>query len=104
MSKIERVEIPMDIVTTPKYKLVREQDGLTHRASTIKWIEWKENGLYSDSFPDPAIGRSLIADPIKITYSWLTTPVTEILEQREDYIKFKTENSVYELFIENLPS
>jgi hypothetical protein len=25
--------------------------------------------------------------------------VTEIVEQREDYIKFKTENSNYELFI-----
>jgi hypothetical protein len=27
------------------------------------------------------------------------TPVTEIVEQREDYIKFNTENSVYELFV-----
>jgi hypothetical protein len=103
MSKIEQVEIPMDVVT-PKYKLVRERDGLTRRGSTIKWIEWKESGEYSDSFPNPAIGRSLITDPFMITYSWLTTPVTEIIEQREDYIKFKTENSVYELYIENLPS
>jgi hypothetical protein len=27
-----------------------------------------------------------------------STPVTEIVEQKEDYIKFATENSVYELF------
>jgi hypothetical protein len=103
MSKIEQIEIPMDVVT-PKYKLVRERDGLTHRASTIRWIEWKESGLYSDSFPDPAISRSLVLDPYIISWRWFTTPVTEIIEQREDYIKFKTENSVYELYIENLPS
>ena len=27
----------------------------------------------------------------------MTTDVTEIVEQREDYIKFKTQNSNYEL-------
>lgn len=27
---------------------------------------------------------------------WTTTPVTEILEEREDYVKFKTGNSIYE--------
>lgn len=27
---------------------------------------------------------------------WTTTPVIEILEEREDYVKFKTSNSVYE--------
>jgi hypothetical protein len=30
---------------------------------------------------------------------WLTTKVTEILEEREDYVKFKTGNSTYELFL-----
>jgi hypothetical protein len=27
---------------------------------------------------------------------WQCTPITEILEEREDYMKFKTRNSVYE--------
>ncbi len=27
---------------------------------------------------------------------WTTTPVTEILEDTEDYVKFKTGNSIYE--------
>ena len=31
-------------------------------------------------------------------FTWQTTLVTEIIEQREDYIKFKTGNSNYELF------
>lgn len=27
---------------------------------------------------------------------WTTTPVTEILEETEDYVRFKTQNSEYE--------
>jgi len=33
-----------------------------------------------------------------LVFTWQTTVVTEIIEQRDNYIKFKTENSVYELF------
>ena len=29
---------------------------------------------------------------------WLTTPVTEILEETEDYVRFKTKNSEYEWY------
>ena len=32
------------------------------------------------------------------SFTWLTTPIIEIIQQKDDYIKFKTENSVYELF------
>jgi len=35
--------------------------------------------------------------PFNQFFTWQTTIVTEITEQREDCIKFKTENSVYEL-------
>ena len=33
----------------------------------------------------------------EVLFTWQTTNVTEIVEQREDYIKFKTQNSNYEL-------
>jgi len=36
--------------------------------------------------------------PFNDFYTWQTTVITEIVEQKEDYIKFKTNNSVYELF------
>jgi hypothetical protein len=36
--------------------------------------------------------------PFNQFFAWQTTVVTEIVEQKEDYIKFKTENSNYELF------
>jgi len=32
-----------------------------------------------------------------MSYTWLTTAVTEILDQRENYVKFRTGNSLYEL-------
>ena len=82
-----------------KYKLVRERDGLTKTSKDIKWLEFNEKGRYRGEFEDIAVGRSLIMSPFGPSFTWQTTLVTEIVEQREDYIKFKTENSNYELFI-----
>ena len=82
-----------------KYKLVRERDGLTKQSKEIKWLEFDKDGKYKADFPEVAVGRSLIMSPFNDFFTWQTTPVTEIVEQREDYIKFKTENSNYELFI-----
>jgi hypothetical protein len=48
-------------------------------------------------FDEPATGRSLIMSPFNGSFTWQTTTVTEIIEQREDYLKFKTGNSNYEL-------
>lgn len=81
-----------------KYKLVRERDGLTHHAREIGWIEFNEDSTFKEKHDEPATGRSLMLDPHRFSFTWLTTSVTEILEQREDYIKFKTRNSNYELF------
>jgi hypothetical protein len=82
----------------PKYKLVRERDGLVKQSQDIKWIEFDENGKYKATFKEIAVDRSLIMSPFNQFFTWQTTLVTEIIEQREDYIKFNTENSVYELF------
>ena len=84
--------------THMEYKLVREHDGLTHHAHEIGWIEWNENGTFKEKYDEPTIGRSLILDPHRMSFTWLTTSVTEIIEQQDNYIKFNTRNSVYELF------
>lgn len=84
-----------------KYKLVRERDSLTNYGQEIGWIEWGDDSRFKEKHDEPAIGRSLILDSHRISYTWLTTSVTEIVEQRDDYIKFNTHNSVYELFISN---
>ena len=82
-----------------KYKLVRERDNLTKTSVGVKWLEFGEDGRYKADHPEVAVGRSLLMSPFGPSFTWQTTPVTEIVEQREDYIKFKTENSNYELFI-----
>jgi len=36
--------------------------------------------------------------PFNPYFTWQTTSITEIYEQKENYLKFKTGNSVYELY------
>ena len=83
----------------PKYKLVRGRDQLTKTSVGVKWLEFNEDGRYKADFEDIAVGRSLLMSPFGPSFTWQTTLVTEIVEQREDYIKFNTENSSYELFV-----
>jgi hypothetical protein len=80
------------------WKLVREHDNLTKKSRAIIWIEWNEDGTFKEQFEDVALNRSLIMSPFNQSFTWQTTDVTEIVEQRDDYIKFKTKNSNYELF------
>lgn len=95
--KIDRPVFHMDVVES-KFKLVREGDGLTHHSVDIQWIEWNEDGTLKAHHDTPAIGLSLLMSPFDESYTWLTTPITEIVEEREGYIKFNTQNSVYELW------
>ena len=81
-----------------KYKLVRERDNLNKTSRDVKWLEFDEDGRYKADFEEVAVGRSLLMSPFGPSFTWQTTLVTEIVEQREDYIQFKTENSNYELF------
>ena len=85
-------------VVSPNYKLVRGRDDLTKTSRAVKWLEFDENGKYKADHEDIAVGRSLLMSPFGPSFTWQTTLVTEIVEQREDYIKFNTENSSYELF------
>lgn len=79
------------------WKLVRERDGLTKQSKEVMWLEWNGDGRFKAKHTDPAIGRSLIMSPFNNSFTWQTTVITEIVEEREGYLKFKTENSVYEL-------
>jgi hypothetical protein len=80
------------------WKLVREDDRLTKRSADIMWIEWDENGRFKERHDEIALGRSLIMSPFSEFFTWQTTPVTDIIACTDDYIKFITRNSVYELF------
>ena len=95
------ISLTYEDIAPRKYKLIRESDGLTNAGDRILWIDWETDGTFHSSHKEPKLGRSLIVDPHHMSYTWMTTVVTEIIEQREDYIKFRTSNSVYELFIKN---
>ena len=80
------------------WKLVREQDSLVKQSEEITWLEWNEKGRFKAMHDTIAIGRALLMSPYSPNYTWQTTDVTEIVEQKEDYVKFKTKNSTYELY------
>jgi len=80
-----------------KYTLKRIDDGLVKEANKVIYIEWNDNSTFKSKHDEPAIGRSLMLDSNNFNYTWLTTPIVEILEEKDKYIKFRTENSTYEL-------
>ena len=82
-----------------KYKLVRTRDGLTKQSQDIIWIEFDESGRLKSKHKEVALGRSLLMSPFSAFFTWQCTETTEILEQREGYLKFNTRNSCYELFV-----
>ena len=108
MSKLNQIKLPLDLeefadylkqeMPKPNWKLVRERDGLTKQSEEVTWIEFGEDGFFKQRHQEPEIGRSLLMSPFNQFFTWQTTVITEITEQRENYIKFKTENSNYELF------
>ena len=80
------------------WRLVREGDGLNNKSKAIMWLEWNQDGTFNSKHDEPAIGRSLIMSPFNHFFTWQTTIITELIEVKDDYIKFKTEYSTYELF------
>jgi hypothetical protein len=80
------------------WKLIRESDGLTKQSKEVMWLEFNNEGRFKSKHNKPSINRSLIMSPFGQFFTWQTTPITEILDEQSDYIKFKTENSNYELW------
>ena len=97
MSKLNQIKIPVDIQFN-NWKLVRERDGLTKQSAEVMWVEFNEEGKFKSKHDEPAVDRSLIMSPFNQFFTWQTTPITEVLEKQENFLKFKTKNSVYELW------
>ena len=99
LDNILRVAVEQGVIENEfNWKLVRERDGLTKQSKDINWLEFNEDGTFKEQFKEASMGRSLMMSPFNRSFTWQTTTVTEIVEQRDDYIKFKTQNSNYELF------
>jgi hypothetical protein len=81
-----------------KYLLIRH-DGMIIQGDTAIWVEYNQDGTFSDRFDEINEGRNLIIDFAGGNFKWQTTQVKQIIESEPHYIKFKTKNSNYELFI-----
>jgi hypothetical protein len=79
------------------WKLVRERDGLTKQSEQVMWIEFNNDGRFKEKYDEIGLNRSLIMSPFNDFFTWQTTTVNEILEQTDEYVKFKTNNSIYTL-------
>lgn len=113
MSKIKQTKIPMTLTEDGilkiavdqgvienefNWKMIREHDGLTNQSKEVRWLEWNEEGRFKSRHDKPSVGLSLLMSPFNQFFTWQTTPITEIVEEKDDYIKFKTKNSNYELW------
>ncbi len=104
MNKLKQIKIPIDwqdeiLNKIPmNWKLVRERDGLTKQSEKVMWVEFNTDGRFKEKYDEIGLNRSLIMSPFNEFFTWQTTIVTEIMEQRDGYVKFKTSNSIYELF------
>jgi hypothetical protein len=86
--------------------LRRLRDGAGDTGALTESIAWNPDGSFKEvAGHRPMIGCSLRVGSLTArSYSgsdyWLTTPITEILEEIRtddtDYVRFKTENSEYE--------
>ena len=100
MSKIEQIKVPVTY-EEPKmnWRLQRVEDGLVKQSERVTWLEFDEQyGTLKERHDEPAVGRTLLMSPFNMYFTWQTTLITEILEQKEGYVKFKTRNSTYELW------
>ena len=97
---INATKIPVTILddrTPSNWMLIREHDGLTRQSEEVLWVEWNEDGSFKAKHGKPAVSRSLIMSPFNSFFTWQTTIITEILEEDGKNIKFRTENSIYDL-------
>ena len=75
---------------------VGDEDFEKH-SKDIRWVEF-EDGVGKALHEKPMVGYSLMMSPFGLSFTWMTTSLTEIIEERENYIHFKTENSEYKLY------
>ena len=83
-----------------------KSNGETHYGTQYKFVEWsrEETGSRAKQMHDEIkVGYSVIIDAHFLSFTWLTTPITEILNigmgKECTTYQFKTKNSEYTLHI-----
>jgi hypothetical protein len=83
-------------------RLRRVSDGAGDMGGLSQAIAWNEDRTFKGVVGNrPIVGCSMMVGAVTArTYRqqdyWLTTPVTKILEDKGDYVRFETGNSEYE--------
>jgi hypothetical protein len=78
--------------------LKKENNDLFIKISTkVLWVEFDEFGKGKKIHEKIGINRSLVMSPFN-NYTWMTTLVKQVIEEKPNYLKFKTENTIYELY------
>jgi hypothetical protein len=73
--------------------LLRLNDGLKKSSYELSFIKWGEDDRASDLLNKPTVGTSAILAPYNRNYTWLTSPIVEVISITE----FKTKNSHYKI-------
>lgn len=82
---------------------IGDNAGDSGAMSTIYWRDDNNLLQYEDN-ARPRVGvwikvGSLYARSYTAQDYWMTTPITEIVEDRDGYVRFKTRNSEYEWIV-----
>jgi len=79
-----------------KIWVLKRSDGLVKKSEKIKWVNWNNDGTFKNESEIITINSSLLMSPFNQFYTWLTTPIIEIISN-DGIIEFKTKNSNYTL-------
>ena len=94
--------ISLEYFAEPTIKLVKD-NGETHTGTDYRFVEWDKNNKFKTFHHEPEVNYSVMIDPQRANYTWLTTPITEIesdeVKNGVRCIAFKTKNSNYKLYI-----
>lgn len=75
------------------FKIIRSEDSKTFEVESYKFVVFDENGRGKEMIENPKAGTSLILPPFTPEYLWLTSPITEVIDEHT----FKTLNSTYKI-------
>ena len=96
--KIDRVQAELlGLIESEQRWILTKPDQSTFQklSADITWIEFNEDRTYKARHKKPAVGLSLLMSPFNQYFTWQTTPITHIKEEKENYWLFETENSTY---------
>jgi hypothetical protein len=95
--KLQTPKFGVDIENA-NWELVRKRDNLKKYSKSIGWIEFNDDRTFKKEHDTINVGYNLLMSPKNKSFTWMTTEVTEIIENTAKCIHFKTKNSDYKLF------